>query len=280
MTLFLERGSGTMRQLIFLGTGAAMATGCYNACFLLRTPDDDYFLTDAGGGNGILRQMKEARVPWDRLRCMFITHGHPDHIMGAIWVIRRIAALMNKDIYGGDFHIYCHDVACEIIEMMVQMLLPRGELSQYGKRILLHEIHDGEQLAFLHMKMTVFDLHSMKAKQFGYRLRFANRHSLVCLGDELYNERCRVHAEKTDWLISEAFCLEADREKYHCREKNHATVKDAASAAEKLAAKNLILYHTADTGLERRKVLYAAEAAGFFQGGIYVPDDLDVIDID
>ena len=111
-----------MRQLIFLGTGAAMATECYNACFLLRTPDDEYFLTDAGGGYGILRQMKRAEIPFERLRCMFVTHGHSDHIMGTVWVIRRIASLMNKDFYGGEFHIYCHDVACEIIEMMAQML--------------------------------------------------------------------------------------------------------------------------------------------------------------
>ena len=91
-----------MRQLIFLGTGAAMATECYNACFLLRTPDDEYFLTDAGGGNGILRQMKRAEIPFERLRCMFVTHGHSDHIMGTVWVIRRIASLMNKDFYGGE----------------------------------------------------------------------------------------------------------------------------------------------------------------------------------
>ncbi len=269
-----------MRQLIFLGTGAAMATECYNACFLLRTPDDEYFLTDAGGGNGILRQMKRAEVPLERLRCLFVTHGHSDHIMGAVWIIRRIAALMNKDIFEGEFHIYCHDVACEIIEMMVQMLLSRVELAQYGKRILLHEIHDGEQVNFLNMKLTAFDVRSTKAKQFGYRLRFANRHSLVCLGDEPYNDRCRSFAEKTDWLVSEAFCLEADQERFRPHEKNHGTVREAAMNAEKLLAKNLVLYHTEDTNLEQRKALYGVEASAHFKGGVFIPDDLDVIDID
>lgn len=269
-----------MRQLIFLGTGAAMSTECYNACFLLRTPDDEFFLTDAGGGNGILRQMKRAEIPFERLRCMFITHGHSDHIMGAVWVIRRIASLMNKDIYGGDFHIYCHDLACEIIEMMAQMLLTRVELAQYGRRIKLHEIHDGEQVNFLNMRLTAFDIRSSKAKQFGYRLRFANRHSLVCLGDEPYNERCRAFVEKTDWLVSEAFCLEADKERFRAAEKNHGTVREAALNAEKVAAKHLVLYHTEDTALERRKELYTAEAAAYFHGEVYVPDDLDVIDID
>ena len=269
-----------MRQLIFLGTGAAMATECYNACFLLRTPDGEYFLTDAGGGNGILRQMKLASVPFERLRCLFVTHGHSDHILGVVWVLRRIASLMDKDIYAGDFHIYCHDIACEIIEMASQMLLSRRELAQYGKRIVLHEIHDGEQVGFLNMKLTAFDIRSSKAKQFGYRLRFANRRSLVCLGDEPYNERCRVYAEKADWLVSEAFCLDTDAKHFRPHEKNHGTVREAAMNAEKLAAKNLVLHHTEDTALDTRKALYTAEASAHFKGGVFVPDDLDVIDID
>ncbi|MBR1553490.1 MAG: MBL fold metallo-hydrolase [Schwartzia sp.] len=269
-----------MRQLIFLGTGAAMATECYNACFLVRTPDDEYFLTDAGGGNGVLGQMKCAGVPFEHLRVLFITHGHSDHILGAIWVIRRIASLMNKDIYDGEFHIYCHDVACEIIEMMAQMLLSRAELSQYGKRILLHEIHDGEQVHFLNMKLTAFDIRSRKAKQFGYRLRFANRRCLVCLGDEPYNERCRAYAEKADWLVAEAFCLDADAERFRPHDKNHGTVREAAMDAEKLSAKHLVLYHTEDTDLKHRKARYRVEAAAHYGGEIFVPDDLDVIDID
>ncbi len=269
-----------MRQLIFLGTGAAMATECYNACFLVRTPDGEYFLTDAGGGNGILRQMKRADVPFEHLRGLFVTHGHSDHILGAVWVIRRIASLMNKDIYAGEFHLYCHDVACEIIEMMAQMLLTRSELSQYGKRILLHEIHDGEQVNFLNMKLTAFDIRSRKAKQFGYRLRFANRRTLVCLGDEPYNERCRTYVEKADWLVSEAFCLDADAERFRPHEKGHGTVREAAISAEKLSVKNLVLFHTEDTAMDSRKERYTAEAAEHFKGGVFVPDDLDRIDID
>ena len=39
-------------ELIMLGTGHAMVTKCYNACFALRM-GERYFLVDAGGGNGI-----------------------------------------------------------------------------------------------------------------------------------------------------------------------------------------------------------------------------------
>ena len=42
-----------MEQLIVLGTGNAVVTKCFNTCFALRK-DDQYWLVDTGGGNGIL----------------------------------------------------------------------------------------------------------------------------------------------------------------------------------------------------------------------------------
>lgn len=268
-----------MRRMIFLGTGAAMSTECYNACFLIETPDGDYFLTDAGGGNGILRQMKRARVDPERLRAMFLTHGHMDHILGAAWIVRRVAALMCQDMYAGEFHIYGHGASCQIVEMMSEMLLGRAELRQLGTRILLHELQDGEQARILNMKLTAFDVHAAAAKQFGYRLRFANRRTLVCLGDAPYHERARAYAEKADWLVTEAFCLEKDRARFRPEEKHHSTVREAAANAAKLGAKRLVLFHTEDTGLDRRKALYAAEAAEAYAGRIFVPDDLEAIEI-
>ena len=45
-----------MTQLIMLGTGNAMAIECYNTCFALKS-GKEYFLVDAGGGNGIFTQL-------------------------------------------------------------------------------------------------------------------------------------------------------------------------------------------------------------------------------
>lgn len=77
-------------ELTMLGTGNAMVTKCYNTCFTIRN-GNDYFLTDAGGGNGILSQLEKAGIEIGSLRGMFVTHGHTDHILGAIWIIRIIA---------------------------------------------------------------------------------------------------------------------------------------------------------------------------------------------
>ena len=62
-------------ELIMLGTGNAMVTKCYNTCFALRN-EEEYFLVDAGGGNGILSQLEKAQIPFEQIRHMFLTHAH------------------------------------------------------------------------------------------------------------------------------------------------------------------------------------------------------------
>jgi len=77
--------------------------------------------------------------------------------------------------------------------------------------------------------------------------------------------------------MHEAMCLESQEAQYHPHKIQHSTVKDAAQWAAALQAKNLILHHTEDGHLESRKQTYTAEARQYFDGGVYVPDDLDVI---
>ena len=131
------------------------------------------------------------------------------------------------------------------------------------------------------MTLTAFDILSTKAKQFGYELRFDDSPlRLTCLGDEPYNEHNRQYAEGADWLLSEAFCRYEDRDIFKPYEKNHSTVKEAAELGETLHAKNLVLYHTEDKNLDKRKESYTREAEEYYKGNIFVPDDLDVIKID
>ena len=54
-------------ELIMLGTGSAMVTKCYNTCFALRN-NNEYFLVDAGGGNGILAQLEKAEINYKNIK--------------------------------------------------------------------------------------------------------------------------------------------------------------------------------------------------------------------
>lgn len=84
-----------MERLIMLGTGNALVTKCYNTCFAIQD-DDEYFLVDAGGGNGIMKQLDEAGIPMERIHHIFLTHEHTDHLLGMIWMIRMIATSIRR----------------------------------------------------------------------------------------------------------------------------------------------------------------------------------------
>ena len=268
-----------MRRLIFLGTGNAMVTKVFNTCFLIETSDRELFLTDAGGGNGILRQLELVGVDYNKLHHMFVTHAHTDHIMGVVWVIRKISSMMNSGKYAGVFHIYCHDEVKDILLNMCEMMLKRKDFENIGENIIIHEIWDGQVIELPQFEIDVFDIYSTKAKQFGYQLQFKDdKTMLTCLGDEPYNDGCEEYAKGADWLLSEAFCKYEDRDIFKPYEKHHSTCKEAAELAQKLGAKNLVLYHTEDKTIETRKKAYSEEAKQYFTGNIYVPDDLEVIE--
>ena len=268
-----------MRKMYVLGTGFAMATKCFNTCFYLEMDKGELFLTDAGGGNGILRQLEETPFKYQACHHMFVTHGHTDHVLGVIWIMRKVADLMNKGKYEGDFHIYCHDVVKEMLLAISKMTLKKKDFARIGENILVHEVKDGEEVELPFARLTAFDILSTKAKQFGYQLIFPDGMKFTCLGDEPYNEHDRRYAEQADWLLAEAFCRYEDREVFRPYEKNHSTVKEASELAQQLEAKNLVLYHTEDKHLASRKQNYTMEAKLYYHGNVYVPDDLDVISL-
>lgn len=88
------------------------------------------------------------------------------------------------------------------------------------------------------------------------------------------------YCARADWLMCEAFCLYKDRDVFKPYEKFHSTARDAGAVAAELGVKNLLLYHTEDKTLATRRTEYAREAAQSFKGNIFVPDDLETIDID
>ena len=55
-----------MERLIVLGTGNAQAIHCYNTCYAMQK-GEEYFLVDAGGGNGILSQLDKAGIPLESI---------------------------------------------------------------------------------------------------------------------------------------------------------------------------------------------------------------------
>ena len=106
-------------------------------------------------------------------------------------------------------------------------------------------------------------------------MEYAEGKKLTCCGDEPYNECEQKYAKNSTWLLHEAFCLFSQADKFKPYEKHHSTVKDACELAQKLEAENLILYHTEDKNISRRKELYTEEGRQYYKGNLWIPDDLE-----
>lgn len=268
----------TPSSVTMLGTGNAMCVNCYNTCFYLRSPRGG-LLVDGGGGNGILRQLINAKIPFESIRHMFVTHAHTDHIMGAIWMIRKISPMIFKGKHKGIFTIYCNDMVKKALLTMTDLMIPSKITKSIGSTVILQEVHDGEEVDIDDMKVTFFDIGSVNFKQYGFSAVLPDGQRLVCLGDEPYSMNSEPYARGCDWLMCEAFCLYKDRFVFNPYEKNHSTALDAGMLAQELGVKHLVLYHTEDTHLDTRTATYSAEVSQYYKGDIIVPNDLQSFDL-
>lgn len=267
-----------MDELIVLGTGNAMVTRCYNTCFSIYN-GEEYFLVDAGGGNEILRIMDKAKIGFNKIHNIFVTHGHTDHVLGIIWVIRKIGTLVLNGKYEGDLSIFCHEELIHTIKTISELTLQKKVTKLFGDRIHMKAVSDGETREIMNYDVTFFDIHSTKAKQYGFTTKLCNGKKLTCLGDEPYNPICEQYVKESDWLLCEAFCLYGERDKFRPYEKHHSTVKEACELGTELKIRNLVLWHTEDRNIERRKELYTKEGKEYYKGNLYVPDDLEKINL-
>ena len=242
-----------------LGTGNALVTECYNTCFVLEE-NEKYFMVDGGGGSAILHQLKHAGFNWMDMREIFITHKHIDHLIGIIWMIRMICQNMNSGKDEGEATIYGHAEVISLLHNLVEQLLPKKQSRFIGDRLHLVCVSDAETRTINDRNVTFFDIESTKAKQFGFSMELNSGKKLVCCGDEPYNDCEKPYVEGCEWLLHEAFCLYSE-------------------LAQKLHVPNLVLYHTEDKNIQNRKELYSAEGESYFSGNLYIPNDLESIEI-
>lgn len=263
-------------KLTMLGTGNALVTECYNTCFIFNDAGQ-LFLVDGGGGNGILHQLKYAGIDWKNIHEIFVTHRHYDHLTGILWLVRVICQFMCFGKYDGEVTIYAHDEVINLIRQISCGVLSKEEYRYLDYRLHLIEVFDGETRTINGRSVTFFDIHSSKAKQYGFRMSLNDDEYLACCGDEPFDDSESDYVRNCKWLMHEAFCLDSESHIFNPYERHHSTVKDACTLAEKMNVKNLILYHTEDRNIKNKRLLYTQEGSKYFSGTLYVPYDLDEI---
>ncbi len=176
--------------------------------------------------------------------------------------------------YEGNLNIYGSDESMSVLKHLIDLLFPPAR-AFIDKRVFFNVVEDGQVENIIGKEFTFFDIHAKKDKQFG----FIQNSNLAFCGDEPLKEEIFEIAKGKKWLLHESFCLDSEETIFNAHLKGHCTVKEAGQIAESLGVENLIIVHTEDNDLKNRRALYTKEAASEFGGNIFVPNDLDVLNI-
>ncbi len=263
-------------KIIMLGTGHGFTFDLYNTCFLLQN-DNKNFLVDCGGGAEIVRRLEQADLTLYDIHDVFISHCHTDHILGLMWIFKRLGTMYYRRGYTGEFNIYCNEEVAHSINNMYPSVLSTPYVKVIRDNVKIHVLEDNQTVNIIGYDIKFFDVHPRGNMLYGFEVVLNNGKRLVFLGDETCNPDLYDRIKDSDYVMHEAFCLDSEEPIFKAYEKHHSTVKSVCQEMNSLNIKNLILYHTEDTHVDNKKELYTNEAKAFFDNNVIVPNDMEEI---
>ncbi len=266
-----------MTKITMLGTGAGGTLDLYNTCFAIQN-EQGVFLIDTGGSIEIIRRLQQAGIKLDEIKNIFISHSHTDHVLGLIWMFKKIGSMAKHGKVKEKINIYCNDVVCDTIKGVSNYVLSPSLMEAIYSITNFVVLSDGDKHTINGVNYEFFDIHAKGTKQFGFECNLDDNR-FIFLGDETLNPLLSGRIQGADYVTHEAFCLDSEENIFHAYEKNHSTALSVAKTMNNLHVKNLILYHTEEShGAERGK-LYTEEAKSAFDGNVIVPNDLEQIQL-
>lgn len=255
-----------MEKIIVLGTGWAMSEKLFNTSFILENNKEEKLLVDTGGGNGILSQLENAHIDLGDIHHLFITHKHTDHILGVLWIIRKLEFNYIRRKYQGTLTIYCHSELEEIIRGLCKLTLKQRFIDLLDNIIIFKIVKDKEIVNINGYDVTVLDVCGKTTLQYGFKTTLNNGKIFIFLGDETLQPELYEEVKNADYMCHDADCIGDDAEIYTPEKFRHSTSQQAAKFAENLNVKNLILWHTKDFDLENRQQKFKDDAKKYFKG--------------
>jgi ribonuclease Z len=302
-----QSGTGTLFEIVFLGTSASAPSARRNLPGLVVKHDEHRFLVDCG--EGTQRQILQSGIGFKRLNRILITHGHLDHILGLAVLLStymRWETIDEMEIYGGK-------TALERIHDLLYSVVLRGAKPPMPIRLI--PITAGTVLEDGDLKVSAFPVQHRGSDCFGFifeekgrrpflpdkaevlnippgpwRRDLANGQAvtlpdgrvispdevlgefkpgtrLVNIGDTGSVDELVEYCRNADGIIIESTYL--DEETEMARQFAHLTARQAASLAVKANARQLFLTHISRRYREKDVI---QEAQSVFPGAIVARD--------
>ncbi|HUY00643.1 MAG TPA: ribonuclease Z [Candidatus Deferrimicrobium sp.] len=213
-------------KIILLGTGTTLPQKNRNAAGLLIQIFEDFLLFDCG--NGILRQIENSGVDFTKIKFIFISHLHVDHISDLPILLKAIlmrGELNNIKIFGPSTIKRRIEVWFTEIYSYLNKILKKIEIEEFNQNLIETR----------NWKVQVFPVkHGIEA--FGFKIIVDNK-KIVYSGDTGFCEELIEAAKNADILIHECSYPTA------LGKEGHTTPLEVGQIANRSEVKKLVLTH-------------------------------------
>ncbi|MFM5949773.1 MAG: MBL fold metallo-hydrolase [Novosphingobium sp.] len=256
-------------HLYVCGSGSPMPDANRAGPCLAVLAGNQAFVFDSGSGS--IRKLQRMGFPMPRLRAVFLTHLHSDHIDGLgelllqAWVaggrsdpLPVYGPAGTDQVIAGFRTAYEIDQGYRVAHHGPKVVQPSG----FGGAAQIIALPDGTDSQVVYdtdgVKITVIRVnHAPIAPAFGYRIDYKGR-SIALSGDTVYSPSFVAASKGADLMLHEALNKEmiaalgkklAERGQtnnaqiMHDIQNYHASPEDAARSAKEAGVKELVLYH-------------------------------------
>lgn len=281
-------------QLILLGTKGGPSL--YSAKSLPQSSamviNDDVYVVDAG--YGATYRLLEAKVPLKKIKAIFITHLHSDHILDypALLMNSWLSSLDHEiQVYGPKGTKEMTDNLLKAYNVDIQLRYEDEGRAPLSKFLKVHEFDEGDVFQDGNITVTAKRVPHKPFKMgeaFAFKFETAQKQNIVFSGDTNYYPPFAKFAANADILVHEVAHAEgidrlAKRMGYGTDFRDaviahHITPQDVGKTATNAKVKHLVLSHIVPVGdPELTDALWKKDVGEFYKGEITVGKDGMVI---
>ena len=236
-------------------------------CLAVPLSGEETVLLDASSGTILLGRLRDAGIPLEEVRHLFVTHRHFDHAGGLAPLLISMASLPEASLT-----IYGLPGTSKALRELLALTIP-GVEEWLGSRLGWRELVPEKPMLLGNTEIVPFPVdHSVECV--GYRI--AQNGSVLAFSAD--TRPCRTvveHSRGADLLIHEAYGTKDESEWAHTV--GHSSATDAGEAARAAGVDRLVLTHLRESRSADPGEL-TAEAGTAFGGPVRAAGDLDTFE--